>query len=256
MKQSVICFIVTIALVFCTACGTIGYIADAVPPEYETPSPNCNTVEEFTGWEDVDLTAATSLNYAAGTEDESETAKVTDAPATEPLTAADTEAATTVSPTTATKPPATEVTAGTQPAVTEAATEAPNSTTAQHKYILELLNLINEARAAEGLDALVLDEALNEAAMVVAKEITVSFTHKRPNGSSAFSILAEKDIQYGIAAENIARGFDTPNQVFDAWMGSEKHRKNILNPAFARMGAAYYVFDDEYEIYWAQFFTD
>jgi uncharacterized protein YkwD len=38
------------------------------------------------------------------------------------------------------------------------------------------------------------------------------------------------------AGENIASGFDTPNDVVTAWMASRDHCHNILDPLFADVG--------------------
>jgi uncharacterized protein YkwD len=40
------------------------------------------------------------------------------------------------------------------------------------------------------------------------------------------------------AGENIAFGFDSPRALVSAWMHSEGHRANILNPHFHRIGVS------------------
>jgi uncharacterized protein YkwD len=40
------------------------------------------------------------------------------------------------------------------------------------------------------------------------------------------------------AGENIAFGYDTPRALVSAWMHSEGHRANILNPHFHRIGVS------------------
>ncbi len=40
------------------------------------------------------------------------------------------------------------------------------------------------------------------------------------------------------AGENIAFGFDSPSALVSAWMHSEGHRANILNPHFHRIGVS------------------
>jgi uncharacterized protein YkwD len=40
------------------------------------------------------------------------------------------------------------------------------------------------------------------------------------------------------AGENIAFGFDSPRALVSAWMHSEGHRANILNPRFHRIGVS------------------
>jgi len=40
------------------------------------------------------------------------------------------------------------------------------------------------------------------------------------------------------AGENIAYGYETPRALVSAWMHSEGHRENILNPRFHRIGVS------------------
>jgi len=63
----------------------------------------------------------------------------------------------------------------------------------------------------------------------------VVFDHTRPNGTSCFTALQEQGLDYHYAGENIAKGYSTPYAVVDAWMHSEGHRKNILNPDYTSL---------------------
>jgi uncharacterized protein YkwD len=40
------------------------------------------------------------------------------------------------------------------------------------------------------------------------------------------------------AGENIAYGYETPRALVSAWMHSQGHRENILNPSFRRIGVS------------------
>lgn len=51
------------------------------------------------------------------------------------------------------------------------------------------------------------------------------------------------------AAENIAFRVTTPGELFNLWMNSPGHRRNILNPRFSRFGLAYA--GDPRSPYWA-----
>lgn len=92
----------------------------------------------------------------------------------------------------------------------------------------ETLQLINEQRAANGLSNLTTSDKLYEASSVRAKEIADTFSHTRPNGDSAFTVLDSMDIFFMCAGENIAMGFPTPKSVVTGWMNSPGHRANIL----------------------------
>ncbi len=103
----------------------------------------------------------------------------------------------------------------------------------------QILKLVNQARAEAGLKPLSSSSALNSAAQTRAQELSQLYSHKRPDGSSCFTVLGEKGISYRTAGENIAVGYQTAQQVFNAWMNSEGHRKNILSEKFTQMGVGY-----------------
>lgn len=102
-----------------------------------------------------------------------------------------------------------------------------------------VLELVNEARAAQGADALTLDPELCEAAAIRAEELGTYFSHDRPDGTSCFTVLEEVGIKsYHAAGENIAMGYTDANAVMEGWMNSPGHRANILSPDYSRIGIA------------------
>lgn len=103
----------------------------------------------------------------------------------------------------------------------------------------QILQLVNQARAEAGLQPLRTISALNSAAQTRAQELSQVYSHNRPDGSSCFTVLGEKGISYRSAGENIAIGYKTAQQVFNAWMNSEGHRKNILSEKFTHIGIGY-----------------
>lgn len=58
---------------------------------------------------------------------------------------------------------------------------------------------------------------------------------------------------YYSKGENIAVGYTKPQDVVKAWMNSQKHRDNILNKTYNRIGIGYKVIDGR--AYWVQEFT-
>ena len=130
-----------------------------------------------------------------------------------------------------------------------------DSTTGEHAFLKEVLNLVNAERAREGLSALTMDTKVQAAAQVRAKECKQSFSHTRPNGSSFATALKEQNVSYRRAGENIAWGQKTPQAVMNAWMNSSGHRANIMNPDYTTMGVGYYV-DANGIPYWCQLFTN
>ncbi len=66
------------------------------------------------------------------------------------------------------------------------------------------------------------------------------FDHVSPTYGSPFDMMKSYNIPFSYAGENIAKGQRTPQEVMTAWMNSQGHRENILNPNFKKIGVAYY----------------
>ena len=135
----------------------------------------------------------------------------------------------------------------------EQETPSPEKPEQNLTYVEQVVNLVNEERAKEGLAPLTLDTKVSAAAQVRAKEIVTSFSHTRPNGSSFSTALTEKNISYRRAGENIAWGQKSPEAVVNAWMNSSGHRANIMNSNFTSIGVGYY--RQNGVNYWCQLFT-
>ena len=113
----------------------------------------------------------------------------------------------------------------------------------------EVIRLTNIEREKAGLDPLVEDSTAMEYAQIRAEELTVSFSHTRPNGES-------KIVDGMSFLENAARGQTTPEDVVDSWMNSEGHRAALLRDYSDygnRMGTGCYV--ENGTIYWTQEFV-
>ena len=120
----------------------------------------------------------------------------------------------------------------------------------------EVVRLVNIERAKEGAGPLTIDEKACKAAAVRAEEIVTLFSHTRPNGTSWSTLLKEFNIKYKTAGENIASGYESPEEVVVGWMNSPGHRKNIMNKNFTRIGVGHYYNPEYYyEHYWEQFFV-
>ena len=132
----------------------------------------------------------------------------------------------------------------------ETETPAPEQ---NHSYVQQIVNLVNEERAKEGLAPLTLDTKVSAAAQVRAQEIVTSFSHTRPDGASFATALKEQNISYRRAGENIAWGQKSPEAVMNAWMNSSGHRANIMNENFTTIGVGYYQVNGVN--YWCQLFT-
>jgi uncharacterized protein YkwD len=62
------------------------------------------------------------------------------------------------------------------------------------------------------------------------------FAHVNPDGIDPFQRMRIGGIKYNGAAENIARGGRSAEQLVQGWMNSPPHRANILNPKLGTLG--------------------
>lgn len=123
----------------------------------------------------------------------------------------------------------------------------------ENSFADQVVKLVNEERVKAGLHPVTLNKEVASAARIRAKEIEVSFSHTRPNGSSFSSVLTENGIRFNRAGENIAWGQTSPEQVMKAWMNSDGHRANILDPNFTEIGVGHYQ-NSKGRNYWVQLF--
>ena len=119
------------------------------------------------------------------------------------------------------------------------------------QFATEVISLVNQERAKQGLAPLAGDTALNGMALAKAKDMNDNqyFSHTSPVYGSPFDMMTSFDIPYSYAGENIAMGQKSPAEVVTAWMNSEGHRANILNANYNLIGVGYY------NGYWAQEFV-
>ena len=134
------------------------------------------------------------------------------------------------------------------------AAAVPVTTTAATPTVeMQVLNIVNAERAKYGLAPLTWDPVnLAPGAAVRAQEISVYFSHTRPDGSSCFTAVTNP----GALGENIAGGQRSPEEVMVAWMNSSGHRANILNARYTKLGVGYYYnAQTPYRYYWVQMFS-
>lgn len=120
--------------------------------------------------------------------------------------------------------------------------------------INEVYEITNNYRSLVGVSSLTLDSSLVEAASIRAKELSDSFSHTRPNGSSCFTVLSELGISYGTAGENIAAGYSSSQSVMEGWRSSSGHYKNIISSKFKKIGIGVNIINNQY--YWVQIFSN
>lgn len=117
----------------------------------------------------------------------------------------------------------------------------------------EVVRLVNEIRVKNGLNKLTDDWELSRVARYKSQDMKDNkyFSHTSPVYGSPFQMMKNFGISYRTAAENIAKGYSTPEAVVNGWMNSSGHRANILNGSFTKIGVGYVSGGH----YWTQMFT-
>ncbi len=102
---------------------------------------------------------------------------------------------------------------------------------------IEMVQYVNQAREQAGLLPLDIDEDLSYVAKIKSQDMMDNnyFSHTSPIYGSPFEMMDNFGIQYKSAAENIAIN-SSVRGAHDAFMNSEGHRNNILNPNITHIG--------------------
>ena len=208
-------------------------ILTPVPP---TPSPAQETTAAVTSAAEIQVTAAATTAVKAA---------ATIKPVKQSAAAAQTSSAAAAAEATtpATAPAATAATT----AATTAAAQC--SGTYDSSKAREVFDLVNQQRSANNLPALSWNDSLASTAKVRAQEISVCWSHTRPNGSDCFSAFSG---EFSSVAENIACGQTSASSVMDMWMASASHKENILRTCVTQLGVSCYYVNGTY--YWVQDF--
>lgn len=128
----------------------------------------------------------------------------------------------------------------------------PTQDATVQRYEQEVIRLVNEIRAENGLPALTYSWELSRVARYKSQDMKDNryFSHTSPVYGSPFQMMRSFGISYRSAGENIARGYATPQAVVNGWMNSSGHRANILNASFTQIGVGYVAEGN----YWTQMF--
>ncbi len=112
-------------------------------------------------------------------------------------------------------------------------------------YENQVVTLINQARAENGLAALQVKAQLSAAALAHSMDMACNdfVDHTGSDGSSWTDRIAAQGFPFSIAYENMYVGNPafggTPQGAFEWWMNSQVHRDNILNPDAVYIGVGY-----------------
>jgi uncharacterized protein YkwD len=112
----------------------------------------------------------------------------------------------------------------------------------------EFLDTVNEARAVDRVcgtthyDAapqVSWDDRLAMASYLHSFDMASNgfFSHTGSDGSAAGDRISREGYPWSTYGENIAVGFPSVASVVQAWLDSEGHCRNIMNPAFREIGA-------------------
>ena len=115
----------------------------------------------------------------------------------------------------------------------------------------QVVELVNQERAAYGLAPLTLSTQLSDGARLKSQDMRDNgyFDHTSPTYGTPFEMMRSLGITYSAAAENIAMGYSTAEAVVAGWMNSPSHRANILSENYTHIGVGHV------DGYWTQWFT-
>jgi uncharacterized YkwD family protein len=151
-----------------------------------------------------------------------------------------------------TEQPAAQKPAEQQSSQTEQTNKTEQTSSQLSEYEQQVVDLTNQERAKNGLPALKVDQELSKVAREKSSDMQRNnyFSHTSPTYGSPFDMMKQFGITYKAAGENIAKGQSSPEEVVNAWMNSEGHRKNILSANFTHIGVGYVAEGN----YWTQQF--
>ncbi len=139
---------------------------------------------------------------------------------------------------------------------------APSADPAVLMLESEVIRLVNAHRVSQGLNALVDSSGIRDVARAHARHMIVHrfVGHVNPEGLGAGDRLTQAGLLWTHSGENVAAGYATPQETFDAWMASPGHKEVIEGPLWTHTGAGYAVDfapteSFPYVHYWAQNFV-
>ncbi|WP_432976193.1 CAP domain-containing protein [Dactylosporangium sp. CA-233914] len=159
----------------------------------------------------------------------------------DPAAAASSPAAENATASTAPSPTKATTTAAapkTTPPAKPKTTGAPAGGTGNTAYESQVLTIVNTERAKAGCQPLAYNAKLRAAAYKHSADMAARdyFSHDTPEGVSFATRIKNEGYSWSGAAENIAKGQRTPEEVMNSWMNSSGHRANILNCKLKDLG--------------------
>lgn len=105
------------------------------------------------------------------------------------------------------------------------------------KKVIELTNM---ERAKAGLPPVSENSELDKAAQLKAANMFEEnyWAHFAPSGKTPWDFILGSGYRFTFAGENLAKNFQSSNEVVTAWMNSKTHRENLLNSNYKDIGVA------------------
>ena len=106
--------------------------------------------------------------------------------------------------------------------------------------VQEVIDLTNRSRVEAGLDPLIINDKLTQAATAKVNDMFQNqyFDHNSPQGLTPWDFIKSAGYEYKFAGENLAIDFITAHSAHKALMESSSHRENILNVKYTEIGVA------------------
>jgi uncharacterized protein YkwD len=104
----------------------------------------------------------------------------------------------------------------------------------------DIIKLTSVERVVNGQGELGESDLLSQAAKQKLDDMFQNnyWDHVSPTGTEAWDFIKNVSYDYQYAGENLGKGFIDAKSVVAAWMASESHKKNILNPNYNEIGVA------------------
>ncbi len=102
--------------------------------------------------------------------------------------------------------------------------------------------VLNTYRRSSGLNSLILDEKLTEAANVRAKELSVYMDHTRPTGTGYLTAVEDCGVKVRFSAEFIASYYKTPSEFISAVLSDKTNYGRLLGKGYDdnKVGVGYF----------------
>ena len=132
-------------------------------------------------------------------------------------------------------------TAGEPPLTQVYTPDEPQAPTAE-ELEARVFELTNMERINRGIAPLAWNPSLAQAARLHSEDMSENgfMCHMGSDDSSPMDRMERVGFRFMRAAENVAFGQRTPEQVIEAWMDSDGHRRNILDPNLTEIGVGFY----------------